>query len=207
MKTTNSFLCLLWNYKLSLWCFVFFQNYWSSFDISFPVSILSSFIFCFLLIILRLFDALLFFSLRFFMQSLQLSCLFFSSVLNGQISPTPKNNEKLPGFHEYQIKFVKNLIEDSMDEFRYKQGTQRHLMCTRYNFWGIVIGWHEVLLLYVNCRTPCVDIIFFKGDLLCCIRKIWVKTNCYSWEIVSRMFLLTFPAKGVFFWSYTSLCF
>ncbi|XP_046841301.1 protein NEDD1-like [Xenia sp. Carnegie-2017] len=39
-------------------------------------------------------------------------------VLNGQISPTPKNNEKLPGFHEYQIKFVKNLIEDSMDEFR-----------------------------------------------------------------------------------------
>lgn len=39
-------------------------------------------------------------------------------VLNGFVQPTMTNGEGASGFHEYQIQFVKNLIDDSLDEFR-----------------------------------------------------------------------------------------
>ena len=43
----------------------------------------------------------------------------FSLVFNRFVQPTVSNGEGASGFHEYQIQFVKNLIDDSLDEFRY----------------------------------------------------------------------------------------
>ena len=43
----------------------------------------------------------------------------FHVVLNGFVQPTMTNGDSGSGFHEYQIQFVKNLIDDSLDEFRY----------------------------------------------------------------------------------------
>ncbi|XP_028398227.1 protein NEDD1-like isoform X2 [Dendronephthya gigantea] len=39
-------------------------------------------------------------------------------VLNGFIQPTRNNEEEVSGFHEYQVQFMKNLIDDALDEFR-----------------------------------------------------------------------------------------
>ena len=47
------------------------------------------------------------------------SLYMFYLVLNGFVQPTMTNGEGASGFHEYQIQFVKNLIDDSLDEFRY----------------------------------------------------------------------------------------
>jgi hypothetical protein len=43
----------------------------------------------------------------------------FFLVFNRFVQPTVPNGEGASGFQEYQIQFVKNLIDDSLDEFRY----------------------------------------------------------------------------------------